>query len=90
MAATVTGAFSGAGVGIGGRVNVGTRMAGAAALGVGAVRTAAGPVAPASFNLTIHLTNAGIIASRREMDNWLTESMDRLRLQGRLPLGATG
>lgn len=90
MAATVTSAFSGAGVGIGGRVNVGARMTGAGALGVGAVRTAAAATSPASFNLTINLTNAGIIASRREMDNWLTESMDRLRLQGRLPMGATG
>lgn len=34
----------------------------------------------------IHVHNAGVIGSRRELDNWLVGSIDRLRLQKRLRL----
>ena len=54
---------------------------------VGVSRTAA-LAGPQTFNLTVQLTNAGIIGSQRELENWLTQTMDRLRLQGRLPLGS--
>lgn len=54
---------------------------------VGVSRTQA-PAGSQTFNLTLQVTNAGIIASQREMDNWLAAAVDRLRIQGRLPMGA--
>ena len=41
---------------------------------------------PAPLNVTF--VNHGPIGSQREMDDWLVGSMDRLRLQRRLPKGA--
>lgn len=57
-------------------------------LGVGSTRPAS--VVNVTYAPQIHFTNSGVLGSRRELENWLTESMDRLRLQGRLPMGATG
>jgi phage-related protein len=87
MAAAVSGAFSGAGAGVDGRVSMGASLRDTSALGVGAVRTSVGVGAPVTVNLTVNLTNAGVLGSQRDVENWLTASLDRLRLQGRLPLG---
>lgn len=38
----------------------------------------------------IHLTNTGVIGSRRELDNWLVGSLDRLRREKRLPAAVNG
>lgn len=57
-------------------------------LEVGSTRPAA--VVNVTYAPQIHFTNSGVLGSRRELENWLTQSMDRLRLQGRLPMGATG
>ncbi|GKQ35201.1 hypothetical protein [Streptomyces sp. A012304] len=89
MAATVSGAFSGVGAGMSGRVSLGAGAGDVSALGVSTVRAATAAGAPVLVSLTVNLTNSGIIASQREMDNWLTASLDRLRLQGRLPMGRT-
>lgn len=64
-------------------------MAGGALLGVGTVRTNGGG-GTTVIHQTVQFENRGVIGSQRELDNWFTQSMDRLRLQGRLPLGATG
>jgi hypothetical protein len=58
------------------------------ALDVSAVRTPAAAVAPTVVNVNVHLTNSGVIASQREAENFLAAALDRLRLQGRLPMGA--
>lgn len=58
----------------------------AAGLEVGSTRTA--PVVNVTYAPQINLTNTGVVGSQRELENWLTQSMDRLRLQGRLPLGS--
>lgn len=58
----------------------------AAALGVGATRTGSGGGSVVITN-HFHLENRGVIGSQREAENWLIGSMDRLRLQGRLPMG---
>jgi hypothetical protein len=55
-------------------------------LGVGSVR-AGGTPAPVVVNNTVVVENHGLIGSRRELEHWLTESLDRLRIQGRLPRG---
>jgi len=36
---------------------------------------------------TVVISNAGVIGSRQELDNWLVGSLDRLRRTGRLPQG---
>jgi hypothetical protein len=79
MAATVAAPFNtvGTGVGISGG---GT----AASLGVGAVRTT-GTTGTTVINNNFYLENRGAIGSQRDMENWLTAALDRLRLQGRLP-----
>lgn len=60
-----------------------------AALGIGAARTNSGPGATV-INVTqnFYLENHGVLGSRRELENWLAGTMDDLRLQGRLPMGA--
>lgn len=47
-----------------------------------------GMTASAPAPLTVTFINHGPIGSQREMDDWLVGSMDRLRLQRRLPRGA--
>jgi phage-related protein len=87
LASTVTGGFSGAGLGVDGRVSVGATLPAASALGVGTVRTGSGPGATV-IHQTFHFTNSGVIGSKRELQNWLAGTLEELRLQGRLP-GAT-
>jgi hypothetical protein len=57
------------------------------ALSVGTTRTATAS-APAKTEVNVTFVNHGPIGSQREMDDWLIGSMDRLRLQRRLPKGA--
>jgi phage-related protein len=38
-----------------------------------------------TVNMTINLTNSGVLGSQRDVQNWLTATMDTLRRQGRLP-----
>ncbi|MFI7293952.1 hypothetical protein [Streptomyces sp. NPDC050121] len=59
----------------------------ASALGVGNTRTA--PVVNMTYAPQINLTNTGVLGSKRELENWLSGALDDLRLQGRLPMGAT-
>lgn len=59
-----------------------------AALGVGVMRTATA-VAPTVIHQTLNFENRGVIGSRAELQNWLSGILDDLRLQGRLPMGAT-
>jgi phage-related protein len=47
-------------------------------------RQAAGGGMPQAIHIHVH--NEGVIGSRRELDNWLVGSIDRLRLQKRLRL----
>lgn len=56
-------------------------------LGVGSSRTST--VMNITWAPQIHLTNSGVIGSQREVENWLTASLERLRRTGRLPMGAT-
>jgi trimeric autotransporter adhesin len=58
----------------------------APALSVGAIRTATAS-ASAKTEVNVTFVNHGPIGSQREMDDWLIGSMDRLRLQRRLPAG---
>lgn len=59
--------------------------AGMPALGVGAMRTAGAPAAGATVNITLNLTNQGVIGSRMEAENWLARALDNLDRTGRLP-----
>jgi hypothetical protein len=59
----------------------------ASALGVGNTRTAT--VVNVTYAPQINLTNSGVLGSKRELENWLSGALDDLRLQGRLPMGAT-
>ncbi|MDQ0831938.1 hypothetical protein QF032_003782 [Streptomyces achromogenes] len=52
-------------------------------LGVGSMRTAAA-AGPTNISLTVKVTNSGVLGSQREVENWLTMSLDRLKRQGRL------
>lgn len=55
-------------------------------LGVGAMRTNAGGTAAATtVNVTLNLTNQGVIGSRMEAENWLARALDNLDRTGRLP-----
>lgn len=54
-------------------------------LGLGAMRTTGTPAAGATVNLTLNLTNQGVIGSRIEVENWLTKALDNLGRTGRLP-----
>jgi hypothetical protein len=54
-------------------------------LGVGTSRPA--PTVNMTYTYQLNFTNTGVLGSRREVENWLTESLDRLRIQGRLPRG---
>lgn len=56
-----------------------------AALDVGTTRTA--PTINITHSTQINFTNAGVLGSKRELENWLSSTMDDLRLQGRLPMG---
>lgn len=58
--------------------------AGSTALGVSTVRTPAPARVPATVNLTV--INRGVVGSRSEVLNWLTESLDTLNRQRRLPV----
>lgn len=58
-----------------------------ASLGVGSTRAA--PVVNVTYAPQINLTNSGVLGSKRELENWLSGMLDDLRLQGRLPMGAT-
>jgi phage-related protein len=64
---------------------VGLAGAGMPALGVGAVRTAGAPVAGATLNVTVNLTNHGVIGSRMEAENFLARALVSLDRTGRLP-----
>ena len=55
------------------------------ALGVGAMRTAGAATAPTMLNITLNLTNQGVIGSRMETENWLARALDNLDRTGRLP-----
>jgi len=57
------------------------------ALEVGNTRAA--PVVNVTYAPQINLTNSGVLGSKRELENWLSGALDGLRLQGRLPMGAT-
>lgn len=59
-------------------------IAGGAILGVGAMR-ASSTGSQTTVNLTVSLTNEGIIGSQFEMENWLTRALDNLNRTGRLP-----
>ena len=50
---------------------------------VSPVRSSAAPLSPAAVNLTV--VNRGVVGSRAEVLNWLTESLDTLSRQRRLP-----
>jgi phage-related protein len=54
-------------------------------LGVGAVRTAGAPAAGATVNVTVNLTNHGVIGSRMEAENFLARALVNLDRTGRLP-----
>jgi hypothetical protein len=56
-------------------------------LGVGSSRTST--VMNITWAPQINLTNSGVIGSKREVENWLTASLEQLRRTGRLPMGAT-
>lgn len=56
-------------------------------LGVSATRPA--PMVKVTYAPQIHFTNSGVVGSKRELENWLSGMLDDLRLQGRLPMGAT-
>jgi phage-related protein len=58
---------------------------GVPALGVGAMRTAGRPTAGATVNITLQLTNHGVIGSRMEAENWLARALVNLDRTGRLP-----
>lgn len=58
----------------------------AAPLEVGSMRAA--PVVNVTYAPQINLENRGVIGSKRELENWLAGTMEDLRLQGRLPMGA--
>jgi len=45
------------------------------------------PTVNMTYTYQLNFTNTGVLGSRREVENWLTESLDRLRIQGRLPRG---
>jgi hypothetical protein len=53
-------------------------------LGVGSARTAGGS-GTTVINNTIVVENRGVIGSKREVENWLTASLEQLRRTGRLP-----
>lgn len=55
------------------------------ALGVGAMRTAGAPAAGATVNITLNLTNQGVLGSRMEVENWLARALSNLGRTGRLP-----
>lgn len=55
------------------------------ALGVGAMRTTGAAVAGTTVNVTLNLTNQGVIGSRMETENWLARALDNLGRTGRLP-----
>jgi hypothetical protein len=55
------------------------------ALGVGTMRTAGAAPAGATVNITLNLTNQGVIGSRMEAENWLARALDNLDRTGRLP-----
>lgn len=57
-------------------------------LGVGTTRTP--PTVNVTYTYQLNFTNSGVMGSKRELQNWLTGTMDDLRRQGRLPQGATG
>ena len=54
-------------------------------LGVGAMRTTGAAAAGMTVNITLNLTNQGVIGSRMETENWLTKALDNLGRTGRLP-----
>jgi hypothetical protein len=55
---------------------------------VGALPASRGGAAGVTVHHHYHFRNEGVIGSRRELDNWLVGSIDRLRLQKRLRLAA--
>lgn len=88
MAAAATAPFTALGAGLGVAAGDGSIPGDMSALGVGVMRTAAA-VAPTAIHQTLHFENRGVIGSRTELQNWLSGMLDDLRLQGRLPMGAT-
>lgn len=54
---------------------------------VSTARTA--PAGSVTVNMTLQLTNQGVIGSQLELDNWLTRSLDNLSRTGRLPRALT-
>ncbi len=54
-------------------------------LGVGAVRTTGMPASGATVNITVNLTNQGVIGSRMEAENFLARALVNLDRTGRLP-----
>lgn len=56
-----------------------------ALLGVGTTPTNTSAAALATVNITLHLTNQGVIGSRMETENWLARALDSLDRTGRLP-----
>jgi phage-related protein len=66
-------------------LHAGLTGAGMPTLGVGAVRTAGAPVAGATVNITVNLTNHGVIGSRMEAENFLARALVNLDRTGRLP-----
>jgi len=59
-------------------------------LQVGATRTATAGTTVVNNNITVNLTNAGVLGSRQEVEDFLSTSLDRLARTGRLPAALTG
>lgn len=55
------------------------------ALGLGAMRTNSMTTAGNTVNITLNLTNQGVIGSRIEVENWLARALDNLDRTSRLP-----
>lgn len=54
-------------------------------LGVGTVRATGAGAAPTVVNVTVNLTNRGVLGSPFEVENWLIGALDNARRTGRLP-----
>lgn len=65
-------------------------MRGPGMAGGGAIGGAAGPASgrPVVVNNYFTVANHGVLGSRREVEDWFVQTMDRLRRQKRLPAGA--
>lgn len=66
---------------------LGTAGASAASLGVGGVRGS--QTVNVTFSPQVTITNAGVIGSQLEVENWLVKSLDTISRMGRLPRALT-